>query len=217
MMRYIQNLCHCIACPETSSGTEDGDLRKHHQQRLISDIIVDSQAWEEKWSLSRKKALGSFSYSEVHLTLQKITFPYKIGEGEKEILHCFFKKWEKFITHLSSSKTVIPAGIIQFCPLGYVISHQGSTTYIPRIQSNHLLLNGKNNSAPLPICQWYKERFPLSSLVCCLWICVWYVSEYPPRLHIYTCVYIWLCHIYIYIWEFKNRKKRLLCPFFFWI
>lgn len=46
-----------------------------------------NEVWAERY------LWGFFSYPEVHLTLQKITFPYKMGGWglvlEEEILHCF--------------------------------------------------------------------------------------------------------------------------------
>lgn len=40
---------------------------------------------------------GDFSYPEVHLTLQKITFPYKTGEGKESILSGLLNKCTPYL------------------------------------------------------------------------------------------------------------------------
>lgn len=35
----------------------------------------------------QKDGSGDFSYPEVYLTLQKITFPYTMGDGKEDILN----------------------------------------------------------------------------------------------------------------------------------
>lgn len=43
----------------------------------------------------QKDSPGDFSYPVVHLTLQKITFPYKMGQEEEDDLNGLKKKMGK--------------------------------------------------------------------------------------------------------------------------
>lgn len=91
-------------------------LRLHLGQRMVMtyrnvttrglyQILLLTVRLGRKNEVQQKDTSGGFFHPEVHLTLQKISFPYKMGEGEEGIFNNFKgKKRGKCILHLHSYK-----------------------------------------------------------------------------------------------------------------